>query len=187
MRVASPCNCDKAPAALGDREGGPCAPGAICAPIAPMVAATAELAEVTWVVVAVAIPLEPAVTRISRRARRDMRVTAGSSGIATATTTQVTSASSAVAATIGAMGAQIAPGAQGPPSLSPNAAGALSQLQGDATRMSTVQTTDFWAEVDYAIRAIVGTGAGRSIVISPQSGVVVVRAMPQELRSVETL
>jgi MSHA biogenesis protein MshL len=53
--------------------------------------------------------------------------------------------------------------------------------------MSTVQTTDFWAEVEYAIRTTVGPGAGRSIVISPQSGVVVVRAMPQELRSVETL
>jgi MSHA biogenesis protein MshL len=53
--------------------------------------------------------------------------------------------------------------------------------------MSTVQTTDFWAEVAYAIRTIVGTGEGRNIVISPQSGVVVVRAMPQELRSVATL
>jgi MSHA biogenesis protein MshL len=53
--------------------------------------------------------------------------------------------------------------------------------------MSTVQLTDFWAEVAYAIRTIVGTGEGRNIVISPQSGVVVVRAMPQELRSVAAL
>src|SRR5471030_1087289 len=53
--------------------------------------------------------------------------------------------------------------------------------------MSTVQTTDFWAEVAYAIRTIVGTGEGRNIVISPQSGVVVVRAMPLELRSVAAL
>jgi MSHA biogenesis protein MshL len=53
--------------------------------------------------------------------------------------------------------------------------------------MSTVQLTDFWAEVAYAIRTIVGTAEGRSIVISPQSGVVVVRAMPQELRSVAAL
>src|ERR1019366_10804061 len=50
-----------------------------------------------------------------------------------------------------------------------------------------VQLTDFWAEVAYAIRTIVGTGEGRNIVISPQSGVVVVRAMPQELRSVAAL
>ena len=76
---------------------------------------------------------------------------------------------------------------QGPPSLTPNAVGALGGMQTDATRMSTAETTDFWAEVEYAIRTIVGTGGGRNIVISPQSGVVVVRAMPQELRSVADL
>ncbi|MFH1602586.1 MAG: secretin N-terminal domain-containing protein, partial [Pseudomonadota bacterium] len=80
-----------------------------------------------------------------------------------------------------------AAGVQGPPSLSPNASGALGGMQSDATRMSTVQTTDFWAEVEYAIRTIVGKGEGRNIVISPQSGVVVVRAMPVELRSVAAL
>ncbi len=124
----------------------------------------------------------------ARQGRSDMRVTAGSSGITTsASGAPPTSSSSAVAATIGAIGARIAPSVQGSPSLSPNAAGALSQFQGDASRMSTVETTDLWAEVAYAIGTIVGTAEGRSIVISPQSGVVVVRAMPQELRSVETL
>jgi MSHA biogenesis protein MshL len=87
----------------------------------------------------------------------------------------------------GAAAAAAAPGVQGPPSLSPNTGGALGGMASDATRMSTVQLTDFWAEVAYAIRTIVGTGEGRNIVISPQSGVVVVRAMPQELRSVTAL
>ena len=119
----------------------------------------------------------------ARQGRSDMRVTAGSSGIATGAPT-----ATAAAPTAGAVAAA-APlsGVQGPPSLSPNAAGALGGMQADATRMSTVQTTDFWAEVAYAIRTIVGTGEGRNIVISPQSGVVVVRAMPQELRSVAAL
>jgi len=119
----------------------------------------------------------------ARQGRSDMRVTAGSSGISTGA-----APANAVAATGAAGGATAAPtGSQMPPSLTPNAVGALGGIQSDATRMSTVQTTDFWAEVEYAIRTIVGTGGGRNIVISPQSGVVVVRAMPQELRSVATL
>ncbi len=124
----------------------------------------------------------------ARQGRSDMRVTAGSSGIAT-TTAFGTAAVTTSATTLATQTPVAAPagGVQGPPSLLPNAYGALAGLQTDATRMSTVQTTDFWAEVEYAIRTIVGTGGGRSIVISPQSGVVVVRAMPQELRSVEKL
>lgn len=123
----------------------------------------------------------------ARQGRSDMRVTAGSSGIATSATTAATATNAMVAS--GAVAAAPAAGAgeQGPPSLTPNAAGALAGIQADATRMSTVETTDFWGEVAYAIRTIVGTSGGRNIVISPQSGVVVVRAMPQELRSVAAL
>ena len=114
-----------------------------------------------------------------------MRVTAGSSGIAAGATT-ATPAGAAPTTLGAAAAAPVGPaGVQGPPSLTPNAGGALGGAGNDATRMSTVQLTDFWAEVAYAIRTIVGTGEGRNIVISPQSGVVVVRAMPQELRSVE--
>jgi len=119
----------------------------------------------------------------ARQGRSDMRVTAGSSGISTGGA----SASATAAAPAGAAAAAPSGPSQGPPSLSPNAGGALGGMGGDATRMSTVQTTDFWAEVAYAIRTIVGSGEGRNIVISPQSGVVVVRAMPQELRSVAAL
>ena len=36
------------------------------------------------------------------------------------------------------------------------------------------------------MQAIVGTGEGRSVVVNPQSGVVVVRALPNELREVES-
>ena len=124
----------------------------------------------------------------ARQGRSDMRVTAGSSGIATVATTATTTATTAIGTPTAPAVAGAAPGGvQGPPSLSPNSAGALGGMQTDATRMSTVQLTDFWAEVAYAIRTIVGTGEGRNIVISPQSGVVVVRAMPQELRSVAAL
>lgn len=123
----------------------------------------------------------------ARQGRSDMRVTAGSSGITTGATTATTATTLLTTAVTQGVAPAAPGGMQGPPSLSPNAAGALGGIQNDATRMSTVQTTDFWAEVEYAIRTIVGTGGGRNIVISPQSGVVVVRAMPQELRSVATL
>jgi len=45
-------------------------------------------------------------------------------------------------------------------------------------------TTDFWGELSMALKMIVGEEKGRSIVVSPMSGVIVVRAMPEELRNV---
>ncbi|WP_236860674.1 pilus (MSHA type) biogenesis protein MshL [Candidatus Reidiella endopervernicosa] len=57
--------------------------------------------------------------------------------------------------------------------------------------ISTASTADFWTELDLAVRTIVcggavgGCGEGRSVVVSPQSGVVVVRARPAQLREVE--
>lgn len=45
--------------------------------------------------------------------------------------------------------------------------------------------TSFWGEVKTSIEAIIGTGEGRGVVVNPQSGVVVVRALPNELREVE--
>ncbi len=50
--------------------------------------------------------------------------------------------------------------------------------------VNTSGTTDFWQEIGLALTGIVGTAEGRSVVISPQSNVVVVRAMPAELREV---
>jgi len=54
------------------------------------------------------------------------------------------------------------------------------------TQISTRQPeTSFWQELQEALRAIVGQGEGRSVVVNPQSGVVVARAIPNELREVE--
>jgi len=55
----------------------------------------------------------------------------------------------------------------------------------DSSRISTTQTSDFWTELRTALTAIVGTADGRGVVVSPHSGVIVVRAMPSELRAVE--
>ncbi len=56
---------------------------------------------------------------------------------------------------------------------------------GEGSNVNTTSTSEFWAELKSSLDAIVGTEGGRSVVISPQSGVVVVRAMPEEMRSVE--
>lgn len=53
------------------------------------------------------------------------------------------------------------------------------------SRLATTSRTDFWGELGVALRGIVGAGVGRNVVVSPQSGVVAVRAMPDELRQVE--
>ena len=55
------------------------------------------------------------------------------------------------------------------------------------TQVNTVvPETSFWQELSTAVTALVGTGEGRNVVVNPQSGVVLVRALPSELREVET-
>lgn len=54
------------------------------------------------------------------------------------------------------------------------------------TQIDTVQPeTTFWAELEVGLRAILGAGEGRAVVVNRQSGIVLVRAMPHELRDVE--
>lgn len=69
------------------------------------------------------------------------------------------------------------------PGGAPNAGGGGGGL--DSARVTTEVVNDFWKDLRSALGAIVGTGEGRSVVVTPQSGVVLVRAFPQELRSVE--
>jgi MSHA biogenesis protein MshL len=59
-------------------------------------------------------------------------------------------------------------------------------MQLSSTDVRTLSDNDFWRELKDAIDAIVGPKeGGRSVVVSPQSGVLVIRAMPDELRSVD--
>lgn len=57
--------------------------------------------------------------------------------------------------------------------------------QGEGSRVSTSTKTDFWAELAGAVQGLVGSGQGRSVVTSPQAGIMAVRAMPDELRQVD--
>ena len=64
--------------------------------------------------------------------------------------------------------------------------GGAQAVQEDASNVSTTSDTNFWGELRAALEALVGgTEEGRSVIISPQSGVIVVRALPEQLRAVE--
>ncbi len=68
----------------------------------------------------------------------------------------------------------------------PQGAGqALQQQAFENSRLATTSRTDFWGELGDVLRGIVGSGTGRNVVLSPQSGIVAVRAMPDELRQVD--
>ena len=58
----------------------------------------------------------------------------------------------------------------------------------NALKSSSVNTrseSDFWTQLQSTLISIVGGGEGRSIVVDRHSGLVIVRAMPGELRDVE--
>jgi MSHA biogenesis protein MshL len=51
--------------------------------------------------------------------------------------------------------------------------------------ISTASQSDFWVELEAGLWAILGKSDGRSVVSSPNSGIVIVRGLPAELREVE--
>jgi len=55
----------------------------------------------------------------------------------------------------------------------------------ESSRVTTKSESNFWADITKSITAIVGGGGGRNVIVNSQSGVIVVRALPAELRSVE--
>jgi len=58
------------------------------------------------------------------------------------------------------------------------------QHSAESSKVTMSSKSDFWGELQRSLSAIVGNDKGRSVVISPMSGVIVVRAMPDELRNV---
>lgn len=54
----------------------------------------------------------------------------------------------------------------------------------DSSKVSMTSNADFWDELSKSLVAIVGTEKGRSVIISPMSGVIVVRATADEMKNV---
>ena len=55
----------------------------------------------------------------------------------------------------------------------------------EGSQVSTTNDVEFWKELEASLKAVVGAEAGRQVVMSQHSGVLVVRALPRELREVE--
>jgi MSHA biogenesis protein MshL len=71
------------------------------------------------------------------------------------------------------------------PTTNPPISTATSQ---ESSRITTQSRNDLWAELEASLRLLVGADAktDRQVIVSPQSGVIVVRALPRELRAVES-
>lgn len=54
-----------------------------------------------------------------------------------------------------------------------------------ASSISTNNESHFWDDLHSTLTMLIGKDKGRNVVVSPQSGIIVVRAMPDELRSIE--
>jgi MSHA biogenesis protein MshL len=63
--------------------------------------------------------------------------------------------------------------------------GGQSDGQQPGSRVETRSESNFWNDLGTALDIIVGQEEGRTVVINPHAGIVVVRAMPDELRDVE--
>jgi len=79
----------------------------------------------------------------------------------------------------GGLGAGMA-GGMGPGGLG----GALGQQQISGSNIDTMYQTDFWTDLTETLEAMLAGDAGSQVVVNSQTGVVVVRAMPDKLRSV---
>ncbi len=102
----------------------------------------------------------------SRRGTSDIRVNSGAVG-------DVINPNSAAAGTNNV--SSVTPGSNQPQT---------TPISISSSKINTTSNTDFWTELRASLEAIVGNKEGRSIVVSPQSGVVVVRGMWDELRNV---
>jgi MSHA biogenesis protein MshL len=104
-----------------------------------------------------------------RTGRSDVRVSSGSITDAPLSTT-------------GGVPGSGVPGAVGGTS----ALGVPTQRLTESTRVTTSSESNFWGDITKSLTAIVGAADGRSVIVNPQSGVIVVRALPADLRNVES-
>ncbi|SMY36603.1 pilus (MSHA type) biogenesis protein MshL [Photobacterium andalusiense] len=53
------------------------------------------------------------------------------------------------------------------------------------TTIKTSSESDFWQQLEKVVRGMIGHGDGRNVMVSPQAGLISVRAFPNELREVK--
>lgn len=52
------------------------------------------------------------------------------------------------------------------------------------TEIETTSESDFWPQLETAVGRLIGSGRGQSVVVTPQAGVITLRAYPDEIREV---
>jgi len=65
------------------------------------------------------------------------------------------------------------------------ASGSGSGSTSNSSSISTATDADFWSELKTSLETLIGTDDGRKVSVNQQTGMVMVRAMPSELRVVE--
>jgi len=55
----------------------------------------------------------------------------------------------------------------------------------NGTSISTRTETDFWTDLKASLESMIGTEGGRAVFVTPQAGLVTIRAMPDEIRDIK--
>jgi len=63
--------------------------------------------------------------------------------------------------------------------------GSMTGMRSSGSSITTTTETDFWKELDEALRTLIAVDKEATIVINKQSGVVIARAKPMQLREIE--
>ncbi|WP_077283897.1 pilus (MSHA type) biogenesis protein MshL [Cognaticolwellia aestuarii] len=67
-----------------------------------------------------------------------------------------------------------------------NGQGSNSQNGSSGINIYTENESDFWSELKETLTALVGDEGGRSVIVSPQAGLVTIRALPSEITAVKS-
>ncbi|KXJ58133.1 MAG: MSHA biogenesis protein MshL [Colwellia sp. Phe_37] len=67
-----------------------------------------------------------------------------------------------------------------------NGQGGNSQNGSSGINIYTENESDFWSELKETLTALVGDEGGRSVIVSPQAGLVTIRALPSEITAVKS-
>ncbi|WP_076589460.1 pilus (MSHA type) biogenesis protein MshL [Vibrio ostreicida] len=70
-------------------------------------------------------------------------------------------------------------------STSDSSSSTSSSSSNGGTEIETTSESDFWPQLEQAVNHLIGTGQGQSAIVTPQAGVITVRAFPDEIREVK--
>ena len=60
------------------------------------------------------------------------------------------------------------------------------QSQRSGINIFTENESDYWSELEETLQALIGTEDGRTVIVSPQAGLITVKALPNEIKAIES-